>query len=102
MAYNDGSEVLLGCGQEPFEQEKAQRSIRRSPQALFESGDYLEIFDAEHSEAEERFIAIGPIGRGLIVVVWTEAVEDELRIISTRMATKIERQLYRSYMEKWK
>jgi uncharacterized DUF497 family protein len=37
---------------------------------LFESGaDYLEIFDAEHSEFEDRFIAIGPIARGLVVVV---------------------------------
>jgi len=39
-------------------------------QALFESGvDYLEIFDAEHSESEDRFIAIGPIDRGSVVVV---------------------------------
>ena len=37
---------------------------------LFASGvDYLEIFDAEHSEDEDRFIAIGPIKRGMIVVV---------------------------------
>jgi len=36
---------------------------------LFESKvDYLEIFDSEHSDFEDRFIAIGPIVRGLIVV----------------------------------
>jgi uncharacterized DUF497 family protein len=29
---------------------------------LFESGvEYLEIFDVDHSESEDRFIAIGPI-----------------------------------------
>jgi uncharacterized DUF497 family protein len=39
---------------------------------LFESGaDYLEIFDVEHSEFEDRFIAIGPIDRGLVIVVYT-------------------------------
>ena len=39
-------------------------------QQLFRSGvDYLEIFDVEHSEAEDRFIAIGPIERGVVVVV---------------------------------
>jgi uncharacterized DUF497 family protein len=39
-------------------------------QRLFESGaDYLEIFDEEHSEFEDRFIAIGPIDRGIVVVV---------------------------------
>jgi putative transcriptional regulator len=31
---------------------------------VFTSGDYLEIFDQEHSETEDRFIAIGLIGRG--------------------------------------
>lgn len=41
-------------------------------QNLFTSGDYLEIFDEEHSETEERFVAIGLIVRGLIVVVWTQ------------------------------
>jgi uncharacterized DUF497 family protein len=34
-------------------------------QRLFESGvDYLEIFDAAHSEFEDRFLAIGPIVAG--------------------------------------
>jgi putative transcriptional regulator len=49
---------------------------------LFESGaDYLEIFDAEHSDFEDRFIAIGPIDRGLVVVVYTEREEEIIRII---------------------
>jgi uncharacterized DUF497 family protein len=37
---------------------------------LFQSGDdYLEIFDEEHSVDEDRFIAIGPIRRSLVLVV---------------------------------
>ncbi len=49
---------------------------------LFESGaDYLEIFDAEHSDFEDRFIAIGPTDRGLVVVVYTEREEEIIRII---------------------
>lgn len=37
---------------------------------LFESDvDYLEIFDSDHSDFEDRFIAIGPIRRGLVVVI---------------------------------
>ncbi|MEO1082628.1 MAG: BrnT family toxin, partial [Acidobacteriota bacterium] len=40
---------------------------------LFDSGvDFLELFDRAHSDTEDRFIAIGPIARGVIVVVWTE------------------------------
>ena len=62
--------------------------------------DYLEIFDAEHSITEDRFIAIGPIRRGLILVVWTERDEETIRIISARWATATEGALYRKYSAK--
>ena len=71
--------------------------------ALFESTvDYLEIFDSEHSDFEDRFIAIGPIGRGLIVVVYTEREEDVTRIIGARLANKNEQSLYRSNMDQYR
>ena len=67
---------------------------------LFESGvDYLEIFDVDHSESEDRFIAIGPIARGLIVVVYTEPEEHTIRIISARKATRREQSLFREHMD---
>jgi uncharacterized DUF497 family protein len=70
---------------------------------LFESGaDYLEIFDAAHSEFEDRFVAIGPIDRGLVVVVYTEREDDLIRIIGARLANKREQALYRSYMGRYK
>jgi len=54
--------------------------------------DYLEIYDEEHSDEEDRFIAIGPIRRGVVVVAYTEREADVVRIVSARMATKKERQ----------
>lgn len=70
---------------------------------LFESGaDYLEIFDTAHSEFEDRFVAIGPIDRGLVVVVYTEREDDLIRIIGARLANKREQALYRSYMGRYK
>ena len=49
---------------------------------LFESGeDYREIYDSDHSSVEDRFIAVGPIGRGVVLVVWTERDENVIRII---------------------
>ncbi len=70
---------------------------------LFESGvDYLEIFDSEHSDFKYRFIAIGPIRRGLIVVVYTEREEDITRIIGARFANKNEQLLYRSHMDQYR
>lgn len=67
---------------------------------LFEPGvDYLEIFDAEHSDFEDRFIAIGPIDHRVVVVIYTEPEEGLVRIIGARIASKRERARYRSYMD---
>jgi uncharacterized DUF497 family protein len=69
--------------------------------ALFESDvDYLEIYDGTHSEDEERFIAIGPIDRGIVVVVYTERIDDVTRIISARPASKVEIERYRRHLER--
>ena len=68
--------------------------------ALFNRGDdYLEIFDDAHSDEEDRFIAIGPIKKGLVLVVYTERDEDTVRLISARWATKREADLYRSHVQ---
>jgi uncharacterized DUF497 family protein len=67
---------------------------------LFTSGvDYLDIFDEAHSEDEERFLAIGPIRRGLVLVVWTERDEHVTRIISARWASPRECRLFSRHME---
>ena len=58
------------------------------------------IFDAEHSESEDRFVAIGAIERGIVVIAFTEPDEDTIRIISARRASKREQSLYRSYMDR--
>jgi uncharacterized DUF497 family protein len=63
---------------------------------LFTGGkEYLEIYDEEHSENEDRYIAIGPSARGIIVVVYAERSEDLIRIISARLATRKEIRLFR-------
>lgn len=80
-------------------QQKHQVSFEEASE-LFRSGDdYLEIFDEQHSAFEDRFIAIGPIRRGLILVVWTERDEDTIRIISARWAEDAERALYQAYLD---
>ncbi len=62
---------------------------------LFTSGvDYLEIFDDQQSHEEDRFIAVGPIARGVVLVVYTERPEDVVRIISARRATSAEARLF--------
>jgi hypothetical protein len=60
----------------------------------------LEIFDEEHSDEEDRFIALGTIKRGVVVVVYTEPEADVLRILSARMATKSERKRFKQFERK--
>ena len=65
---------------------------------VFTSGaNYLEIYDEIHSDKEDRFIAVGRIKRGVVVVVYVEREEDVLRILSARMATRQERKRFEEY-----
>jgi uncharacterized DUF497 family protein len=78
--------------------EKHGLSFEEASELLHDDGDYLEIFD-DAGHDEDRFIAIGPIARGVIVVVYTERVDDLLRIISARMAPPRETELFRDYRD---
>lgn len=89
-----------------WDQEKARSNASKhgvsfeEASALFTSGvDYLELYDAEHSINEDRFMAIGPIRRGVVLVVYTERTDDLLRIISARPATRREATLFWQRME---
>ena len=62
------------------------------------AADYLEILDILHDDDEERFIAIRPILRGIVLVVFTERFEDTIRIINARRATRAEITFYRKHL----
>lgn len=79
-------------------QEKHDVSFEEAAHLFTDEADCLEIFDVLHSDEEERFISIGPVERGLILVVWTERSDDVIRIISARWTTKSEAQRYRAYL----
>lgn len=62
---------------------------------LFESGgNHLTIYDEEHSVDEDRFLAVGPIAKGVVTVAYTEPKEDVIRIINARMATRGEEEMF--------
>jgi len=55
----------------------------------------LEEYDFDHSADEDRIRSIGPIERGVILVVSTEREDGEvIRLISARLATPQERRCY--------
>jgi uncharacterized DUF497 family protein len=77
----------------PFEWDPDKAEVNRDEHGfsfdevteLFTSGtDFLEIYDEGHSDEEDRFIAIGSIRAGLVVVVYTERPDDVIRILSAR------------------
>jgi hypothetical protein len=73
-------------------------SFDEASKLLLATADSMEVFDNAHSDEEDRFVAIGPMARGIIVVVFTERDEETIRIMSARAATRRERRRY----EAWK
>jgi uncharacterized DUF497 family protein len=63
-----------------------------------EDSERLEIYDVEHSDSEDRFIAIGTIERGTIVAVYAEPAEGVVRLISARPASKREELWFLEHM----
>ena len=80
-------------------QRKHGVSFEQARELFTAEAEYLDLFDEAHSLDEERFIAIGPIPDGLVLVVWTERDENIIRIISARWATRRERTLYVAAMK---
>ena len=66
----------------------------------FMDGNALDIFDEAHSGFEDRFITIGSIREGPVLVVWTERDDGSIRIISARRASKREAKRYHRTMER--
>ena len=64
---------------------------------VFQDEDALQIFDPDHSEAEDRFILLGmsSILRILVVCHCYRANDDVIRIISARKATRNESCTYK-------
>ena len=59
---------------------------------VFDDPYYIELYDAEHSIDEDRYIALGYV-ENVLFVVFTER-KDAIRLISARIATEDERSYY--------
>ena len=85
-----------------WDEEKNARKHRvtfeEATQLFMSDSDYLELCHDAHSLAEDRFIAIGPIERAIVLVVRTERYQNSIRIISARWATPREKTLFQTYM----
>ena len=59
---------------------------------VFNDLQRIEIYDIEHSLEEDRYNTIGMVN-DVLFVVYTER-KDNIRLISARLATKLERSIY--------
>ncbi len=84
-----------------WDEKKARNNLKKHPgvsfdeaKTVFDDEFSITIKDSEHSTQEERFIDIGRSAMGrLLVVVYAER-GDNIRIISARKATSVERRKY--------
>lgn len=61
---------------------------------VFADPFYIDFFDPDHSDDEDRYIIIGQSSQNrLLVVSYTER-RDKTRLISAREATRIEKDAY--------
>lgn len=88
---------------------KAELNIKRhnisfaDAEYIFDDLNSVEIFDAIHSQNENRFNRLGLTAKGLLFVVYSvnESENDEIiRIISARKATKKEIEIYNEFNRK--
>lgn len=78
-------------------QAKHELSFEQASQLFEKSADLIEIYDEEHSDEEDRFIAVGNTPFGTLVAVFTEPAEDVIRILSARHATRSEQAKLEAY-----
>ena len=84
-----------------WDDEKEQKNIIKhkidfSTAALvFDGENRIEMYDDRHSDDEDRYITIGQVNdfTFIVMVVYTERGE-AIRIISARLATKREKEMY--------
>ncbi len=98
MTYNEGVRFEWDPHKDQANQKKHGLSFDEAAELLAGESDYLEVYDQEHSDEEDRFIAIGPMRAGVVVVVYTERRDDVIRIVSARKATRGEVRLLRRFL----
>jgi len=79
---------------------KAERNLLKhgvsfeEAETVFDDPLYVDFYDPDHSEDEERYLIIGESNQGrLLIVSYTER-GDLMRLISAREVTRTERESY--------
>ncbi|MEG3437212.1 BrnT family toxin [Pannus brasiliensis CCIBt3594] len=83
-----------------WDENKAERNLSKhevsfeEAKTVFDDPLYVDFYDPDHSEDEERYLIIGESNRGrLLIVSYTER-GDFVRLISAREVRRTEREAY--------
>jgi uncharacterized DUF497 family protein len=88
------------AGRFEWDARKAAANLRKhgvafeEAQTIFGDPQSLTIYDAEHSETDDRFITLGLSFSGRLLVVVHQDLDEDIRIISARQATRKESRTY--------
>jgi uncharacterized protein len=63
-------------------------------QTIFKDPLYVDFYDPDHSEDEDRYLIIGESIRGRVLIVSYTERGNKTRLISARETTKTERKMY--------
>ncbi len=83
-----------------WDENKAERNLSKrgvsfeEAKTVFDDPLYVDFYDPDHSEDEERYLIVGESSRGrLLIVSYTER-SDSIRLISAREVTRTEQEAY--------
>ena len=83
-----------------WDKNKAKKNLSKhqvsfdEAKTVFNDPLYIDFYDPDHSEDEERYLIVGKSSQeNLLIVSYTER-ENSIRIISARKVTKAERKVY--------
>ncbi|CCI01963.1 BrnT family toxin [Microcystis aeruginosa] len=83
-----------------WDKNKAERNLSKhevsfeEAKTVFDDPLYVDFYDLDHSEDEDRYLLVGQSNRGrLLIVSYTER-GNLIRLISAREVTKTERETY--------
>lgn len=84
-----------------WDENKAERNLSKhgvsfdEAKTVFADSLFVDFYDPDHSEDEERYLIVGESNRGrLLIVSYTERRNDVTRLISAREITPAEREVY--------
>jgi uncharacterized DUF497 family protein len=83
-----------------WDENKAERNLSKhgvsfeEAKTVFDDPLYVDFYDPDHSEDEERYLIVGESNQGRVLIVSYTERGNSIRLISAREVTRTEREAY--------